>query len=48
MQFTPALDEGIDAVYWVPYAQAVRELGYPVLRDLLTDLGPLMWNENEL
>ncbi|MXX96201.1 MAG: NUDIX domain-containing protein [Rhodothermaceae bacterium] len=48
MQFTPALEEGIDAVYWVPYAQAVRELGYPVLRDLLTDLGPLMWNENEL
>lgn len=47
MQFTPALEEGIDAVYWVPYAQAERELGYPVLRDLLIDLRFVMRDEGE-
>lgn len=48
MQFTPALEEGIDAVYWVPYAQAEQELGYPVLRNLLIDLRSVMREECEL
>ncbi len=48
MQFTPALKEGIDAVYWVPYAQAEQELGYPVLRSLLIDLRSVMWDKGEL
>lgn len=48
MQFTPALEEGIDTVYWVPYAQAEQELGYPVLRNLLIDLRSVMQKKGEL
>lgn len=38
MQFTPAVEEGIDAVFWIPYSQAEQELGYPILRNFLIDL----------
>ncbi len=37
-QFVPALEEGIDAVFWVPYPQAEQNIDYPPLRNLLTDL----------
>lgn len=38
MKFTPAVEEGIDAVLWIPYQEAEQTLGYEPLRDLLADL----------
>ncbi len=47
MHFTPASEEGIDAVFWIPYAQAEQEVGYPVLRNLLADLRIVMQDEDQ-
>ncbi len=47
-QFTPALDEGIDDVRWVPYPQAVQTLGYPILQTFLMDLESVIGSEVEL
>jgi 8-oxo-dGTP pyrophosphatase MutT (NUDIX family) len=38
--FTPEEREGIEAVAWVPWAEAQRRLGYRTLRDLLASLTP--------
>ena len=38
MQFLPAVEEGIDAVFWTTYSQAEQTLGYAPLRNLLADL----------
>ena len=38
MEFVPAVEEGIEAVFWTPYLQAEKMLGYASLRDFLTDL----------
>jgi len=37
-QFTPALSEGIESVFWLPYADAEQTLGYAPLSDFLKDL----------
>ncbi len=36
--FVPAVEESIEEVFWVPYEQAEKTLGYAPLRDFLTDV----------
>jgi len=36
--FTPALNEGIESVFWISYSEAEQTLGYAPLRDFLRDL----------
>jgi len=38
MHFAPAVEEGIDAVFWISDARAEQTLGYPVLQKFLMDL----------
>ncbi|MCY4158714.1 MAG: NUDIX domain-containing protein [Bacteroidetes bacterium] len=37
-QFTPAVEEGISEVFWLPYIEAEQTLGYSTLSDFLMDL----------
>ena len=45
-QFVPATEEGISAVFWIPYSQAEQMLGYAPLQRLLADLRLVRQNRN--